>query len=61
MTESILKEMVKAGILGAVLAWALWENSRMVERLFQAIERNTAALIRVEQYLSGTAPGLSQK
>lgn len=42
---SVLNALVKAGVVGAVLGWALWENSRDKDRLFTVVENNTAALV----------------
>ena len=44
MPAPILKELIKYGVLGPILAWALWMNSKTTERLFNVIENNTKAL-----------------
>jgi len=41
--------LARAGVLGAILVWALWSNDKMVERLFVIIENNTKALIEVKK------------
>lgn len=51
MQSEILKAAIKSGMLGIVLAWALWENSRIVDRAFTVIEKNTAVLSRIEAKL----------
>ncbi len=45
---SVLNALVKAGVVGAVLGWALWENSRDKDRLFKVVENNTAALMMIK-------------
>jgi hypothetical protein len=48
--ESPIGQLVaRTGILGLVLAWALWSNDKLVERLFVIIENNTRALIEVQK------------
>jgi len=52
MQNELLRAAIKSGMLGIVLAWALWENSRIVDRAFLVIERNTAILGRLEKVLN---------
>lgn len=40
----IMTALIRSGVLGAVLAWALLQNVRLTEKLFSIIENNTAAL-----------------
>lgn len=40
----ILEALIKGGVIGAVLAWALLQNVRLTEKLFTVIENNTAAV-----------------
>ncbi len=51
MQNELIKAAAKAGMIGIVLAWALWENSRIVDRAFTVIEKNTAVLGRLEKVL----------
>lgn len=44
MPISIINALVKAGVVGAVLAWSLIQNDKNTDRLFRVIENNTAAL-----------------
>ncbi len=46
----IYSKLVKTGVLGAVLAWALWRESVTTAKLFTLIENNTTAfqLLRAE-------------
>lgn len=48
MGAELIKAVIKSGILGIVLAWALWENSKLVDRVFIVIERNTKAISQFE-------------
>ena len=43
--------IARNGVLAIILAWALWSNHNMVERLFTLIENNTRALQGVEATL----------
>lgn len=47
------KAIAKNGILSIVLAWALYSNHNMVERLFVVIENNTRAFEEVKAALRG--------
>lgn len=51
MQNDLIRAAIKSGMLGIVLAWALWENSRIVDRAFAVIERNTTVLGRIEKVL----------
>lgn len=44
----VIKAFIKAGSLGIVLAWALWENSKLTERVFTVVDNNTRVLLRFE-------------
>lgn len=61
MTEAhqeILRAFIRAGVLGIVLAWALWENTKMVERVFVVIDNNTKALSSFERACQDRLGGL---
>jgi hypothetical protein len=52
--ESPIGQIVaRTGVLGVILAWALWSNDKLVERLFVIIENNTKALIEVKKACGG--------
>lgn len=40
----VLEQLIKAGVLGIVLAWSLWENSRDKDRLIKALENVATAM-----------------
>lgn len=52
MQNELIKAAVKSGMIGIVLAWALWENSRIVDRAFKVVENNTKALQAFESACS---------
>jgi len=37
-------EFAKLGGLGLVLAWSLWRNEKLTDRLFSVIENNTKVM-----------------
>lgn len=43
------KAIAKNGILSIVLAWALWANHGLVERIIVMVETNTKALIELKE------------
>lgn len=45
--------IARNGVLAIILAWALWSNHNMVERLFVVIENNTRAFEEVRSVLRG--------
>jgi hypothetical protein len=50
--ESPLGQVIaRNGILAVILAWSLWSNDKIVERLFVLIEGQTRALIEVKGVL----------
>lgn len=58
MQNELMRAAIKSGMLGIVLAWALWENSKIVERAFAVVENNTKALSTFET-LCGEKIGMS--
>jgi len=44
--------IARNGILAIILAWALWKNDGLTERLFTVIENNTHALIEMRQIIN---------
>jgi hypothetical protein len=47
--ESNLGQLIaRNGILAVILAWALWSNHGLQERLFVIIENNTKAFLEVK-------------
>lgn len=40
----IIQALVKSGVIGAVLAWALIQNVRLTEQLITIIKNNTIAI-----------------
>ena len=42
--NDLYMEFIKLGGLGLVLAWSLWRNEKLTDRLFSVIENNTKAL-----------------
>jgi len=44
MIEEMFMELMKNGVLGIVLAVALYDNFQMKKKLFDVIENNTKAL-----------------
>lgn len=51
LQSELMKTALKSGILGVVLAWALWQNSQITERLFIVVQNNTAAIESFKQAL----------
>lgn len=52
--ESELGQLIaRNGVLALILAWALWSNHNLVERLFVVIENNTRAFEEVKSALRG--------
>lgn len=50
--ESEIGQVVaRNGVLAIILAWALWSNHTLVERLFVLIENNTRAFEEVRSVL----------
>lgn len=47
----ILQTLIKYGILGPVLVWALMENSKTTAKLFSVIEANTKALTQLSNII----------
>lgn len=45
--------LARNGVLAIILAWALYSNHNMVERLFIVIENNTRAFEEVKSALRG--------
>ena len=45
--------LARNGVLAIILAWALYSNHNMVERLFVVIENNTRAFEGVKSVLQG--------
>lgn len=45
--------LARNGVLAIILAWALYSNHNMVERLFIVIENNTRAFEEVKAALRG--------
>lgn len=39
-----MQALVKGGVIGAVLAWALLKDYRNTERMFEVIDKNTTAI-----------------
>jgi len=56
--QEIMRAFIRAGVLGIVLAWALWENSKLVERVFVVIDNNTKALGAFERACQERLGGL---
>ena len=52
MQTEVIKAFIKAGSLGIVLAWALWENSKLTERVFTVVDNNTRILQKFESSCS---------
>ncbi len=56
--ESEIGQVVaRNGVLAVILAWALWMNHNLVERLFVVIENNTRAFEEVRSVLRGEQYG----
>lgn len=52
--ESSLGQLIaRNGILAVILAWSMWSNHGLVERLFLIIENNTKALNKLDGCLDG--------
>ncbi len=49
----IITTLIRSGVLGSVLAWALMQNMRMTERMFLLIENNTKALEKISNHIPG--------
>jgi len=45
--------LARNGVLAIILAWALYSNHNLVERLFVVIENNTRAFEEVKSVLRG--------
>lgn len=45
--------LARNGVLALILAWALYSNHNLVERLFVLIENNTRAFEEVKSVLRG--------
>lgn len=45
--------LARNGVLALILAWALYSNHNLVERLFVVIENNTRAFEEVKSVLRG--------
>jgi hypothetical protein len=52
--ESHIGQIIaRNGILAVILAWALWKNDNLTERLFQLISNNTATMEAVKKACGG--------
>jgi len=51
MELTILSEIAKQGFIGMILAYNLYQQTKIVKRLFYVIEKNTEAFIRLESKL----------
>lgn len=49
----IMEALVKSGVLGAILVWALMQNAKLTDRSFKVLENNTKALLYVESAVTG--------
>ena len=49
LESSIGQVIARNGILAIILAWALWQNKGLTERLFVIIENNTATMNAVKK------------
>lgn len=50
--ESFIAELAGNGVLGIVLAWMLYNNRELVNRLFQLVENNTAVMTKLTEEIS---------
>lgn len=53
LESEIGQVLARNGVLAVILAWALYVNHNMVERLFVVIENNTRAFEEVKAVLKG--------
>lgn len=53
MPPEIARTLVKYGVLGPILVWALYTNGRMTERLFAVLENNTRAFYELKNAIGG--------
>ena len=44
LMNDLYVEIAKMGGLGLVLAWSLWRNEKLTDRLFSVIENNTKVM-----------------
>ena len=42
--EEIIKELAEYGIIGILIGWLIWKDTRLTLRLFKVIENNTTAM-----------------
>lgn len=40
----IYKVILQGGVLGGVLAWALWQNQKLVSKVISVVEKNSEVL-----------------
>jgi len=57
MESTIGQIVARNGILAIILAFALWSNYNLVERLFQIIENNTKVMEQVKDACGGSQNG----
>lgn len=55
LESSIGQILARNGILAIILAFALWSNHNLVERLFQIIENNTKVMEQVKEVCGGAS------
>ena len=53
LKSNIAQIIARNGILAVILAWALYANHGMTERLFVVIENNTRAFVELKNSLDG--------
>lgn len=49
--DAILNGLIGSGPIGAVLAYMLWQNNKLQERLFTVIEKNTQTQVEIKEAL----------
>ncbi len=49
MESELLKAIVSSGPLGLVLAYALWQNNKMVKTIIEIVKNNTKAMTELKE------------
>lgn len=52
MIEEIFKELASYGVIGVLLAWLIWKDTKFTNRIFKVIENNTEAMTKLRDTIN---------
>ena len=52
MEHETLNTILKSGLLGAIAAWALWQNARLVGKIISVAEATVAVLTELKNAIN---------